>query len=145
MKDNTSRKAGDFHASRKGSKDLRASLDDQKTNTKNHGHEFGTNKSRRDLCWVKGTEGGERREDTEGQMRETSWVSRTTVRDEMGFRREMRWVPRAEMGYRREMRWVPREARDDTEGQRRRGTEEARDDGRSQARGEGNDESEVSV
>ncbi|KAJ6389837.1 hypothetical protein OIU84_029098, partial [Salix udensis] len=73
-------------------------------------------------------------------MRETSWVSRTTVRDEMGFRREMRWVPRAEMGYRREMRWVPREARDDTEGQRRRGTEEARDDGRSQARGEGNDE-----
>ena len=49
------------------------------------------------------------------------------------------------MGYRREMRWVPREARDDTEGQRRRGTEEARDDGRSQARGEGNDESEVSV
>ena len=29
-----------------GSKDLRASLDDQKTNTKNHGHEFGTNKSR---------------------------------------------------------------------------------------------------
>ena len=94
---------------------------------------------------VKGTERGERREDTEGQMRETSWVSRTTVRDEMGFRREMRWVPRAEMGYRREMRWVPREARDDTEGQRRRGTEEARDDGRSQARGEGNDESEVSV
>ncbi|KAJ6687363.1 hypothetical protein OIU74_016109 [Salix koriyanagi] len=47
MKDNTSRKVGDFHASRKGSKDLRASLDDQKTNTKNHGHEFGTNKSRR--------------------------------------------------------------------------------------------------
>ena len=43
---------------------------------------------RRDLCWVKGTEGGERREDTEGQMRETSWVSRTTVRDEMGFRTE---------------------------------------------------------
>ncbi|KAJ6409235.1 hypothetical protein OIU84_008853 [Salix udensis] len=39
------------------------------------------------------------------------------------------------------MRWVPREARDDTEGQRRRGTQEARDDGRSQARGEGNDES----
>ncbi|KAG5237320.1 cyclin-B3 [Salix suchowensis] len=47
MKDNTSRKAGDFHASRKGSKDLRASLDDQKTSTKNRGHEFGTNKSRR--------------------------------------------------------------------------------------------------
>ncbi|XP_011014065.1 PREDICTED: putative cyclin-B3-1 isoform X2 [Populus euphratica] len=47
MKDNTSRKAGDFHASRKGDKDLRASLDDQKTNTKNHGREFGINKSRR--------------------------------------------------------------------------------------------------
>ncbi|KAG6759980.1 hypothetical protein POTOM_036479 [Populus tomentosa] len=47
MKDNTSRKAGDFYASRKGDKDLRASLDDQKTNTKNHGREFGINKSRR--------------------------------------------------------------------------------------------------
>ncbi|KAG6758098.1 hypothetical protein POTOM_038434 [Populus tomentosa] len=45
MKDNTSRKASDFHASRKGDKDLRASLDDQKT--KNHGREFGINKSRR--------------------------------------------------------------------------------------------------
>ncbi|KAF9674479.1 hypothetical protein SADUNF_Sadunf10G0131500 [Salix dunnii] len=48
MKDNTSKRAGDFHTSRKvGTKDLRASLDDQKTNTKNHGHEFGINKSRR--------------------------------------------------------------------------------------------------
>ena len=37
---------------------------------------------------MKGTERGERREDTEGQMRETSWVSRATVRDEMGFRTE---------------------------------------------------------
>ena len=40
------------------------------------------------------------------------------------------------MGYRREMRWVSREARDNTEGQRRRGAEEARDDVRLQARGE---------
>ncbi|KAJ6410849.1 hypothetical protein OIU84_007580 [Salix udensis] len=55
-------------------------------------------------------------------MRETSWVSGIEAR--------------AEMGYRREMRWVPREARDDTDGHRRRGTEEARDDVRSQARGE---------
>ncbi|RQO96857.1 hypothetical protein POPTR_010G173200v4 [Populus trichocarpa] len=47
MKDDTSRKAGDFHASRKGDKDPRASLDDQKTNTKNHDREFGINKSRR--------------------------------------------------------------------------------------------------
>ena len=67
----------------------------------------------------------------------------TEARNKMGCRDGLQ--ARVEMGYRREMRWVPREARDDTEGQRRRGTEEARDDGRSQARGEGNDESEVSV
>ncbi|KAJ6728108.1 hypothetical protein OIU74_006207 [Salix koriyanagi] len=109
MKDNTSRKAGDFHASRKGSKDLRASLDDQKTNTKNHGHEFGTNKSRREMRWV--------------------------PRAEMGYRREMRWVPRAEMGYRREMRWSARERRETTRrDERRRGTRGGGADGRSRGR-----------
>ncbi|KAG6763886.1 hypothetical protein POTOM_031330 [Populus tomentosa] len=47
MKDNPSQKAGDLHASRKGTKDLRVSLEDQKTNAKNHGHESTVNNSRR--------------------------------------------------------------------------------------------------
>ncbi|XP_002311288.4 putative cyclin-B3-1 [Populus trichocarpa] len=48
MRDNLSQKAGDLHASRKaGAKDLRVSLEDQKTNAKNHGHESTVNKSRR--------------------------------------------------------------------------------------------------
>ena len=59
---------------------------------------------------MKGTEGGERREDTEGQRRETSWVSGTKVRDEMGCR---------DRGERRDGFQGPSEARDDTEGQRR--------------------------
>ncbi|XP_011014858.1 PREDICTED: putative cyclin-B3-1 isoform X2 [Populus euphratica] len=47
MRDNPSQKAGDLHASRKGAKDLRVSLEDQKTNAKNHGHESTVNNSRR--------------------------------------------------------------------------------------------------
>ncbi|KAL9402224.1 hypothetical protein Peur_006073 [Populus x canadensis] len=47
MRDNLSQKAGDRHASRKGAKDLRVSLEDQKTNAKNHGHESTVNNSRR--------------------------------------------------------------------------------------------------
>ncbi|KAH8501217.1 hypothetical protein Peur_042941 [Populus x canadensis] len=47
MRDNLSQKAGDLHASRKGAKDLRVSLEDQKTNAKNHGHESTVNNSRR--------------------------------------------------------------------------------------------------
>ncbi|KAJ6687778.1 hypothetical protein OIU74_016469 [Salix koriyanagi] len=90
-------------------------------------------------------------------MRETSWVSRTTVRDEMGFRTEggeslqatttKSAEARNKMGFRDLNESLDGlQARDEmgTErGERRhRGTEEARDDGRSQARGEGNDESE---
>ncbi|KAJ6902507.1 cyclin-B3-1 isoform X3 [Populus alba x Populus x berolinensis] len=47
MRDNPSQKAGDLHASRKGAKDLRVSLEDQKTNAKNHGHESTVNNSSR--------------------------------------------------------------------------------------------------
>ncbi|KAI5579189.1 hypothetical protein BDE02_08G074100 [Populus trichocarpa] len=48
MRDNLSQNAGDLHASRKaGAKDLRVSLEDQKTNAKNHGHESTVNNSRR--------------------------------------------------------------------------------------------------
>ncbi|KAJ6296497.1 hypothetical protein OIU78_024363, partial [Salix suchowensis] len=61
----------------------------------------------------------------------------TEARNKMGCRDGLQ--AKVEMGYRREMRWVPREARDDTEGQRRRGTTQ-RDrggEGRREVTGEG--------
>ncbi|CAK7326048.1 unnamed protein product, partial [Dovyalis caffra] len=53
MKDDTSQKAGDNASRKVGAKDLRASLDDKKTNTKNRGREFAINNSRKSLPVLK--------------------------------------------------------------------------------------------